>query len=1096
MAAPSQLIGQTLGHYRILEHIGAGGMGLVYRAHDQQLERDVALKVLPLGTLADEAARKQFRKEALTLASLNHPNIETVFEFSTQDGWDFLVMELISGVSLKEKLKEGPVPEREVLRLGMRLAEGLAVAHEQGVIHRDLKPGNLMITTDGRVKILDFGLAKISHPEPAGDITISKDIPTVSGTVPYMSPEQLRGDRMDGRSDIFAAGTVLYEMTTGCRSFPQAQTAELIGAILHQAPAPLSSLKAHVQPALESVILKCLEKGASHRYQSARELLAALEAISSGITTGTGLHRARLPGRMAMIVAGAALAAVIIVALGMNVRDFRHLLRVRNYWNAPAVSTSLAPIHARRSVAVLGFKNISGRADQAWISTALSEMLTTELEVGEQLRTVPGENVTQMKLSLSLPEADSYGHESLAKIHNSLNADDIVVGSYVPLGEGQIRLDLRLQDAVQGEMLAAVSEKGSEAHIDDLVNRAGLVLREKLGASPVSGTEAAAVTATLPANPEAARLYSEGLAKLRIFDALGARDLLARAVALDPSYAMGHAALSSAWLSLGYETKAQQEAKLAFDSSGPLSREERLSVEGRYRETTHEWSKAIEIYRTLWQLFPDNVEYGLHLAHAQSTSGSGNDALATIETMRKLPAPAKDDPRIDLAEDYAADNLGDFGREQRCAASAAVKGESQGAKLMVARARLDEGWALERLGDSQRAAVAADQARELYAGPGDQYGVGQSLVRAGDVLIDQGSFDAARKKYEESLVIFRKIGAHGVTARVLNNEGNAFLNQGKMQQAKAYYEKALAIDREVGFEPAIGSGIGNIALVLDNLGDLNGARKMQEEALQVFTRFGDKHGVGNTLTNLGNVLQEMGELAEARRRLEEASAVYQEIGEKRGQAYVADGLSAVLFEQDEVAEARKKQQEALSAREVMGEKTNVAASWANLAALSLEEGKLNDAEKMASDAIREFEIAKVPAFEVLARGVLARALLAQGKASEAKEEARRALEQAKNADDRPTRLQARIDFARVQAGLGSFKRAAEESKAVLVEASRYGYMGDELYARLEIGEIELKSGHPASARTDLVLLEKDARSKGFLLVARKAAALTAPPAKP
>lgn len=679
MAAPSQLIGQTLGHFRILEHIAAGGMGVVYRAHDQQLERDVAVKVLPVGTLADEAARKQFREEALALAKLNHPNIETVFEFGTQDGLDFLVMELISGVSLKEKLKEGPLPEREVLRLGMQLAEGLAVAHEQGVIHRDLKPGNVMITTDGRLKILDFGLAKISHPEPTGDITISKDIPTVSGTIPYMSPEQLRGARLDGRSDIFAAGTVLYEMATGCRSFPQEQSAELIGAILHQAPAPLSSVKACVQPALESVILKCLEKGASQRYQSARELLASLEAISSGITTGTRLQRARLPRQMAMIAAGAALAAVILVALGLNVRDFRHRLSVRNSWNARAVSTSLAPIHPRRSVAVLGFKNISGRADQAWISTALSEMLTTELAAGEQLRTVPGENVTQMKLNLSLPEADSYGHESLTKIHNSLNADDIVVGSYVPLGEGQIRLDLRLQDAVQGEMLAAVSEKGSEAHIDDLVNRAGLVLREKLGASPVSGTEATAVKATLPANAEAARLYSEGLAKLRIFDALGARDLLTRSVALDPGYAMGHAALSSAWLSLGYETKAQQEAKLAFDSSGLLSREERLSVEGRYRETTHEWSKAIEIYRTLWQLFPDNVEYGLHLAHAQSTSGNGNDALATIETMRKLPAPAKDDPRIDLAEDYAADNLGDFGREQRCAASAAVKSESQGA---------------------------------------------------------------------------------------------------------------------------------------------------------------------------------------------------------------------------------------------------------------------------------------------------------------------------------------------------------------------------------------------------------------------------------
>ena len=1089
MAAPSHFIGQTLSHYRILEHIAAGGMGVVYRAHDEQLRRDVAIKVLPVGTLADDAARKQFRKEALTLAKINHPNIETVFEFGIQDGLDFLVMEFIPGISLKEKLKRGPLPEREVLKLGMQLAEGLAVAHEQGVIHRDLKPGNLMITDDGRLKILDFGLAKVTHPEPTGDVTISKEIGTISGTIPYMSPEQLRGDRLDGRSDVFSAGTVLYEMATGCRSFPQEQTAELIGAILHQAPALPSTAKARVQPALENVILKCLEKNVSQRYQSARELLAALEAISSGAARGASRPRTSNRWWISMATAVALPLILAAVLLALNIGGVRSWLSTRSVWKGDSATS--APLRARRSVAVLGFKNTSGRPDQAWISTALSEMLTTELAAGEQLRTVPGENVTQMKINLSLPEADSYGQESLAKIHKNLNADDVVVGSYLPLGEGQIRLDVRLQDTVHGEMLAAVSEKGNEANIDDLVSRTGVALREKLGAGPVSGAEATTVKASLPANPEAARLYSEGLARLGIFDSLAARDLLTRAVTIDPGFAMGHTALSSAWWSLGYEAKAQQEAKLAFERSHLLSREDLLSAEGRYRETTRDWPRAIEIYRTLWQMFPDNGEYGLRLAHAQSTSGSANDALVTVDAMRKLRAPGSDDPRIDLAEDFAADSLGDFNREQRCAASAAAKAEAHGAKLVVAKARLDEGWALERIGDSQRAAVAAEQARNLYASAGDQYGVAQSLLREGDVLIDQGSFDAARKKYQESLAVFDRIGARGVTARVLNNLGNASFSQGKMKEAKTYYEQALAIDREAGYESAIGSGIGNIALVLDSLGDLKAARQMQEEALQVFTRLGDKHGIGNTLTNLGSVLQEMGALADAKQRLEEASSIFQEIGEKRGQAYVSDGLSAVLLEQDQIAEARKKQQEALAAREAMGEKTNVASSWANLAALSLEEGKVADAEKLASDAIREFEIAKVPAFEAYARGVLARAYVANGRTNEAQAEARHAMEEGRKADERPTRLQAKLDFARVQAGLGNLRSAAEESKSVLSEASRFGYLGDELYARLELGEIELKSGNGALGRRDLTVLEQDARSNGFLLVARKAKALTA-----
>lgn len=278
------MIGQTLSHYRIVEKIGAGGMGVVYRAHDEQLDRDVAVKVLPAGRLTDKVARKQFRKEALALARLNHPNIETVHEFGTQDGVDFLVMENIRGELLSDKLTEGVLPEQEAVRLGIQLAEGLAAAHEQGVVHRDLKPGNLMITPDGRVKILDFGLAKLLHPELPSDMTRSITVETgsVSGTVPYMAPEQLRGFETDARSDIYASGAVLYEMATGQRAFPEEQSALLIDAILNQTPAPPSTRNPCVTPALESVILKALEKEPSRRYQSAREFHGALEGLAGG----------------------------------------------------------------------------------------------------------------------------------------------------------------------------------------------------------------------------------------------------------------------------------------------------------------------------------------------------------------------------------------------------------------------------------------------------------------------------------------------------------------------------------------------------------------------------------------------------------------------------------------------------------------------------------------------------------------------------------------------------------------------------------------------------------------------------------------------
>jgi len=277
------MVGQTYGHYRIIDKIGAGGMGEVYRARDEQLDRDVALKLLPAGTVSDEGARKQFRKEALALAKLNHPNIETIYEFNSQDGVDFLAMELVPGQSLDEMLYGGPMPELEVVRLGTQFAEGLAAAHEQGIIHRDLKPANLFVTPDGRVKILDFGLAKLMHAGKAHDVTNSVTMQSgaISGTVPYMSPEQLRGLPVDVRSDIYAAGAVLYEMATGRRPFPQTQTAELMTAILVQTLPPARSVNPVVSPKMENVIAKSLEKDPTQRFQSARDLRAALQGVAA-----------------------------------------------------------------------------------------------------------------------------------------------------------------------------------------------------------------------------------------------------------------------------------------------------------------------------------------------------------------------------------------------------------------------------------------------------------------------------------------------------------------------------------------------------------------------------------------------------------------------------------------------------------------------------------------------------------------------------------------------------------------------------------------------------------------------------------------------
>src|SRR5882672_1694245 len=278
------MIGQTISHYRVIEQIGAGGMGVVYRARDEQLERDVALKVLPAGQLDSESSRLRFRKEGLALAKLDHPNIATVFEFGSQDNLDFLVTAYIPGVTLDVMLASKPLSQEETIGLGLQLAKGLAAAHEQGVIHRDLKPGNLRLTPDGLLKILDFGLARFMPSKDGLETTTSAvtQSQAIAGTLPYMSPEQLRGGWLDARSDIWAAGAVLYEMVTGKRPFPQINGPSLVDAILNSPPQPPRELNKEISPGFENVILKALEKDPAHRYQTATEFGADLERLLAG----------------------------------------------------------------------------------------------------------------------------------------------------------------------------------------------------------------------------------------------------------------------------------------------------------------------------------------------------------------------------------------------------------------------------------------------------------------------------------------------------------------------------------------------------------------------------------------------------------------------------------------------------------------------------------------------------------------------------------------------------------------------------------------------------------------------------------------------
>jgi eukaryotic-like serine/threonine-protein kinase len=305
MTVSTPTIGQVLGHYRIVEQIGAGGMGVVFRAHDEQLDRDVALKTLPKLPLLSEPARRQFRREALSVGKITDPHVAMAFHFGQANGIDYLVTEYVPGLTLDAKLAGHPLPEREVFQLGKQLASGLEAAHKEGVIHRDLKPGNLKVTPDGRLKILDFGLAYMLETETTGAAATASLTETYSdaGTLPYMAPEQVKGLKPDARADVWSAGVVLYEMSTGKHPFGNLTGAHLVAAILEQPPVPPRMANPKISDGLERVILRALQRDPRERYSVfCRSSHAAQNSSTRFLGTSQALTGHRIPSRNAYIM--------------------------------------------------------------------------------------------------------------------------------------------------------------------------------------------------------------------------------------------------------------------------------------------------------------------------------------------------------------------------------------------------------------------------------------------------------------------------------------------------------------------------------------------------------------------------------------------------------------------------------------------------------------------------------------------------------------------------------------------------------------------------------------------------------------------------
>jgi TolB-like protein/Tfp pilus assembly protein PilF len=524
MSGPTVTIGQTLSHYRVLEKIGAGAMGTVYRAHDERLDRDVAIKVLPPSGLGDDEARRLFRKEALALSRLNHPNIAAIYDFDRDAEVDFLVMELITGVNLASKLARGALSEEEVLQFGQQMALALEHAHGYGVVHRDLKPGNVIIRPDGQLKVVDFGLAKLLTMDESAPTETLSGIHGLAGTLPYMSPEQLWGRPPDCRSDIYSVGVVLYEMATGKRPFQGKAPTAISEAILHTEPVSPRQLSPAISSSFESVILKCLQKEPVTRYQTARELSADLRRVQ---IPGPGITAGRKPASVrARWVPIALLIAMLAVVAPIS------FLKVRA-WQARTKATSQIP--SIRSLAVLPLENLSRDPEQEYFADGMTDELTTELAHISALRVVSRTSAMRYRRTT----------KTLPQIARELQVDGVIEGS-VLRSEGSVRINTQLVQAETDKQLWAHSYQRELKDVLQLQGELAHDIAEQIKIK-VTPQEQLRLAATRTVEPGSHEAYLRGLYHLNKGTEENYRDArndFEEAIALDPNYAPAYAGLA------------------------------------------------------------------------------------------------------------------------------------------------------------------------------------------------------------------------------------------------------------------------------------------------------------------------------------------------------------------------------------------------------------------------------------------------------------------------------------------------------------------------------------------------------------------------
>lgn len=1098
---PSQL-----DEFQVERPLGRGANGQVYLAKDTVLERPVALKFLS-GRKLSRHARRRFLVEARAIARLKHPNVVTVYRFGETMGRPYLVSEYVSGQSLARMIK--PIAWQRALEIGAELARGLAAAHQQGVLHRDIKPANVMISDVSEVKLLDFGLAKLSgllgepdwvrHASSSEDQTsIPKELafePTIGaaeekagaeeagrvldetlpagiapkahkaandrlphggprepiiepltragavlGTPAYMAPEAWQGLPATPMTDVYSLGAVLYEMCTGRPPHYSSNVSQIEHDALHEDVPQLAEQVADIDGRFATLVDRCLRRNPAERPQSGMEVQQELDSLLRPSLASLILKGLRL--RWPLVVL--ALLVLMGSSLGSTYYLAQHSFRQKE---SPVLK-------ARTVVAVLGpVTEASSQAD-AWYASAISELLSRELGLGERLRVVASPSVQRMLQESQIRENHLYDAGTLLQIHRRLDAAVVVTGSYQLHTEGTRRIQLSFvaQDTQTGQTLARSTVTGPTTEVFDLVAQVAQILRKQLGLGDRLTVQK---TGLRVANPDTLKRYGEALQELRGFRLLRAGELLSRVVSDDPDFSPAYEALATVWRSLGYDVKAREALRHAMEHTTGLQREELLRLDARRWESLKDWDRAFSAYETLMRLFPDNPEYPLALGEAQLSAGKHQEALATLTRMQDKNAGALLDPRVDAAIARALEDNGDFRAAHSRYQTAIDKSVSIGASLLVARCLVSQAYVKKYLGEANGVLPNLDQAIQIFRRAGAQLDVADALAAKGWILRDRGDAQHAFETFHDALAILIEAGSGNGTAIHLGNVALLLLRMGELPLATARAEASLVLAREVDY----------------------------------------KEASATAQLSLGWIALHRTELLRVEQRIAAAERTASELDDNLLSAWLLWLSAESQLLRGNLVQAEQKHEQALQLRTLVGSSGFVAESRVALAYVALLDERAEDARSFAEQALPLFRSDGQRDGETFALAVQSAALAQQKKEAEAL--ALAAQTEALNRDNPylPMRATVLCTLARTYAALAKPQHAEhslEQIQRLLSDPRLAELRTKRIELQLAQARLRLLRGRTPETLAGLRAIQQESQQAGFLLAAQEAARLSDP----